>query len=251
MISLSRAIAAGCAALMLVAAAPVRAEPAADEKRSEFERMLKDYLAEHPEAIQDALDLLTKRKAAAKAEQQRAAIKTMGGDLFSSPRQVTLGNRTGDVTLVEFFDYNCGYCKRALTDLLALMQADPKLKVVLKEYPILGPDSVEAARVAVAVRMQDAGGARYLAFHRKLLENRGHNDKARALAAAREAGLDMARLERDMASEEVTKSIEEATHLGKTLAINGTPGYVVGDRVIIGALGEHVLKDAITEARTQ
>ena len=247
---LARAVAGVCAALMLVAAAPARGEPA-DDKRGEFERMIKEYLANHPEAIQEALDLLASRKAAAKAEQQRAAIKTNGRDLFSSPRQVTLGNRTGDVTLVEFFDYNCGYCKRALTDLLALMKSDPKLKVVLKEYPILGPDSVEAARVAVAVRMQDAGGARYLAFHRKLLEGRGRNDKARALAAAQEAGLDMAGLERDLESEEVTKSIDEATRLGKALAINGTPGYVVGDRVIIGALGEQVLKDGIAAARNQ
>ena len=251
MISPKRAIPAVCAALMLFVAAPARAEPAVDEKRSEFERMIKEYLDNHPEAIQQALDLLASRQAAAKAEQQKAAIKTNGRELFSSPRQVTLGNRTGDVTLVEFFDYNCGYCKRALVDLLELMKSDPKLKVVLKEYPILGPDSVEAARVAVAVRMQDAGGARYLAFHRKLLENRGHNDKARALAAAREAGLDMARLERDMASDEVTKSLDESTQLGKALAINGTPGYVVGERVIIGARGEQVLKESVAEARNQ
>jgi protein-disulfide isomerase len=251
MISLTRAVAAVCAALMLLAAAPVRAEPAADEKRSEFERMIKEYLAAHPEAIQEALDLLASRKAAAKAEQQRSVIKKIGRELFSSPRQVTLGDHTGDVTLVEFFDYNCGYCKRALTDLLALMKSDPKLKVVLKEYPILGPDSKEVARVAVAVRMQDADGTRYLAFHRKLLEGRGHNDKARALAAAQEAGLDMARLDRDLASEEVTKSLDESTRLGKALAINGTPGYVVGDRVIVGALGEQVLKDSIVAARKQ
>jgi protein-disulfide isomerase len=249
MTPLTRAAAAACAALVLFATAPARAELAADAKRSEFERMLKDYLADHSEAIQEALDLLGNRKVAAKAEQRKAAIKTNGGELFSSPRQVTLGNRTGDVTLVEFFDYNCGYCKRALADLIELMKSDPKLKVVLKEYPILGPDSVEASRVAVAVRMQDAGGARYLAFHRKLLENRGHNDKARALVAAQEVGLDMARLERDMAGEEVTKSLDESTRLGKALAINGTPGYVVGDRVIVGALGEQVLRDSVAAAR--
>jgi protein-disulfide isomerase len=249
MLSPARAVAAVCAALMLAAVAPARAEPADDAKRGEFERMFREYLSEHPEAIQQALDLLASRKAVAKAEQQKAAIKTNGRELFSSARQVTLGDRTGDVTLVEFFDYNCGYCKRALTDLLELMKADPKLKVVLKEYPILGPDSVEAARVAVAVRMQDTSGAHYLAFHRKLLENRGHNDKARALAAAREAGLDMARLERDMTSEEVKKSLDESTRLGKALAINGTPGYVVGDRVIIGALGEQVLKESVAAAR--
>jgi protein-disulfide isomerase len=247
--SLTRAVVAACAALVLLAAAPVRAEPATDAKQSEFERMLKEYLAAHPEAIQEALDTLAARKAAAKAEERKATIRANGGELFSSPRQVTLGNRAGDVTLVEFFDYNCGYCKRALSDLLELMKNDPKLKVVLKEYPILGPDSVEAARVAVAVRMQDAG-ARYLAFHRKLLENRGHNDKARALAAAEEAGFDMARLERDMASEEVTKSLDESTRLGKALAINGTPGYVVGERVVIGALGEQVLKENIAASRS-
>jgi len=212
--------------------------------------MIRDYLAGHPEAIQEALDTLAARKAAAKAEQQKAAIKANGRELFSSKRQVTLGNRAGDVTLVEFFDYNCGYCKRALADLLELMKSDAQLKVVLKEYPILGPDSVEAARVAVAVRMQDAG-ARYLAFHRALLENRGRNDKARALAAAQEAGLNMARLQRDLASEEVTNSIDESTRLGKALAINGTPGYVVGDRVIIGALGEQVLKEGVAAARNQ
>jgi len=249
--SLVRAVAAACAVLMLLAAAPVRAEPATDAKQSEFERMLKEYLAAHPEAIQEALDTLSARKSAAKAEAQKSAIKTNGRELFSSPRQVTLGNRAGDVTLVEFFDYNCGYCKRALTDLLELMKADPKLKVVLKEYPILGPDSVEAARVAVAVRMQDPGGARYLAFHQKLLENRGRNDKARALAAAAEVGLDMTRLERDMASDEVTKTLDESTRLGKVLAINGTPGYVVGERVIVGALGEQALKDGVAAARNQ
>src|SRR5262249_40681800 len=141
--SLTRAIAAACAALTLFAAVPARAAEPADAKRSDFERMFKEYLTDHPEAIQDALDLLASRKAAAKAEQQKAAIKANGGELFSSPRQVTLGNRAGDVTLVEFFDYNCGYCKRALADLIQLMKSDPKLKVVLKEYPILGPDSVE------------------------------------------------------------------------------------------------------------
>jgi protein-disulfide isomerase len=247
MLPFTRIVAAGCAALVLLSAAPARA--AEDAKRSEFERMLKDYLVQHPEAIQEALDTLAARKAAAKAEQQMATIQANGAELFSSPRQVTLGNRQGDVTLVEFFDYNCGYCKRALADLLDLMKTDSRLKVVLKEYPILGPGSVEAARVAVAVRMQDAGGARYLEFHRKLLENRGHNDKARALAVAQEVGLDMARLERDMASEEVAKSIDESTRLAKALAINGTPGYVVGKTVIVGALGAQVLKDKIAAAR--
>ena len=116
-----------------------------------------------------------------------------------------LGNPQGDVTFVEFFDYNCGYCKRALNDMVELMNKDPKLKVVLKEFPVLGPGSVEAAQVAVAVRMQDKTGKKYLEFHQKLLGGRGQVDKAKALAAAKEVGLDMARIEKDMKSDEVTQ----------------------------------------------
>ena len=89
--------------------------------------------------------------------------------MFSSPHQVVLGNPPGNVTFVEFFDYNCGYCKRAMSDMLTLLKNDPKLKVVLKEFPVLGPGSVEAAQVAVAVRMQDKTGKKYLEFHQKLL----------------------------------------------------------------------------------
>ena len=112
--------------------------------------------------------------------------------------------------MVEFFDYNCGYCKRALIDMMELMKADPKLRVVLKEFPVLGQGSVEAAQVAIAVQMQDKTGKKYLEFHQKLLTGRGQVDRARALAAAKEVGLDMARIEKDMASEEVRASLEES-----------------------------------------
>src|SRR5205807_3245805 len=112
--------------------------------------------------------------------------------------------------MVEFFDYNCGYCKRALSDMMELMKSDPKLKVVLKEFPVLGPGSAEAAQVAVAVRMQDKGGKKYLEFHQKLLGGRGQVDKARALAVAKELGLDVARIEKDLASDEVRATIAES-----------------------------------------
>ena len=110
-----------------------------------------------------------------------------------------LGNPKGDVTLVEFFDYNCAYCKRALSDMLTLIKSDPNLRIVLKEFPVLGEGSTEAAQVAVAVRMQDESGKKYLEFHQKLLGGRGQADRARALAAAKDAGVDMTRLEKDMA----------------------------------------------------
>ena len=142
---------------------------------------------------------LEKKQAADEAAKNQAAVKDNAETIFNSPRQVVTGNPQGDVTFVEFFDYNCGYCKRAMDDMFDLMKSDPKLKVVLKEFPVLGPGSVEAARVAVAVRMQDKTGKKYIDFHQKLLGGRGQADKARALAVAKEVGLDMARIERDMA----------------------------------------------------
>ena len=112
--------------------------------------------------------------------------------MFNSPRQVTLGNPNGDVTMVEFFDYNCGFCKRALDDMMTLIKDNPNLRVVLKEMPVLSQGSMDAAQVAVAVAMQDKSGKRYLDFHQKLLNGRGQVDKARALAVAKEVGADMA-----------------------------------------------------------
>ena len=135
---------------------------------------------------------LSKRQAAAETQKHEESITKNASTIFNSPRGVMLGNKDGDVTFVEFFDYNCGYCKRAMADMLDLMKNDPKLKVVLKEFPVLSEGSVDAAKVAVAVRMQDPTGKKYLDFHQKLLGGRGPADKARAMAAAKEAGLDTA-----------------------------------------------------------
>src|SRR5206468_8090201 len=122
----------------------------------------------------------------------------------------------GDVTFVELFDYNCGYCKRAMADMLDLMKADSNIKVVLKEFPVLGEGSVQAAQVAAAVRMQDkSGGKKYLEFHQKLLGGRGQADKARALAVAKEVGLDVARIEKDIAGDEVKATLEESMKLAE------------------------------------
>ena len=157
--------------------------------------------------------------------------------------------RKGDVTLVEFFDYNCGYCKRALSDMLALIKSDPKLRIVLKEFPVLGEASTEAAQVAVAVRMQDESGKKYLEFHQKLLGGRGQADRARALAAAKDAGVDMARLEKDMASPEVKATLAENIKLAENLNLTGTPSYVIGPDVVVGAVGIDALREKIIAAR--
>jgi len=248
MISMSRLTAAAAVLLALgVAAAP--AQSVSEAQRGEFEKIIRNYLINNPEVLQEAIAELEKRQAKAEAEKHKVAVKDNADALFNSPRHVVVGNPKGDVTFVEFFDYNCGYCKRALEDMNALMKADPKLRVVLKEFPVLGPASMDAARVGVAVRMQDKTGKKYLEFHQKLLTGRGQVDKARALAAAKEVGMDVARIERDLGSDEVRASIEESFKLAEKLGLNGTPSYVIGGDVVVGAVGLATLREKINGAR--
>ncbi len=246
----SHLIATACSAFLAIAMPQVsKADELTAGQKGEVERILRDYLIAHPEIIQDAMAELDKRQSAADAEKHKTTIKQSAQTIFSSPRQVVLGNPDGNVTFVEFFDYNCGYCKRAMDDMLTLLKDDPKLKVVLKEFPVLGPGSVEAAQVAVAVRMQDKTGKKYLEFHQKLLGGRGQADKARALAVAKDIGLDMARLEKDLASAEVKATLQESFKLAESLGLNGTPSYVIGDNVVVGAVGLDALKEKINTSR--
>ena len=236
---------------LALAAAPqaASAQNFSDVQRSDIQKIIREYLIANPEVLEEAMNELTKRQAAAEAEKHQASIAKNADAIFNSPRGVMLGNKDGDVTFVEFFDYNCGYCKRALTDMLELMKSDSKLKVVLKEFPVLSQGSVEAAHVAVAVRMQDPTGKKYLDFHQKLLMGRGAADKARAMAAAKEAGLDMTKLEKDYSSEEVRATLEENLKLAEAMGMNGTPSYVIGKQIVIGAVGLDNLKEKISNAR--
>ena len=239
-----------CSALLVApVASPARAQTISDAQRGEIERIIKNYLVSHPEVLQEAIGELEKRQADAETAKHRAGVEEHKDLLFNSPRQVTIGNPQGDVTMVEFFDYNCGYCKRALSDMMELMKSDPKLKIVLKEFPVLGPGSVEAAQGAAAVRMQDKGGKKYLEFHQKLLSGRGQADKARALAVAKDVGLDVARIEKDLASDEVKATIAESMKVAEALGLNGTPSYVIGKDVVIGAVGLEALRGKVETAR--
>jgi protein-disulfide isomerase len=234
---------------LAVAPQAASAQAFSDGQRGEIETIIKNYLISHPEVLEDAMAELNKRQAAAENEKHEASVAQNSDTIFNSPRGVLLGNKNGDVTFVEFFDYNCGYCKRAMIDMLDLMKSDSKLKVVLKEFPVLGQGSVEAAQVAVAVRMQDPGGKKYLEFHQRLLGGRGQADKTRAIAAARDAGLDVARIEKDIATPEVTATIEENFKLAEAMGMNGTPSYVIGKQVVIGAVGLDGLKEKVAVAR--
>jgi protein-disulfide isomerase len=243
------AFAAAAVSLAIAGAAPALADSFSADQREEIGTIIKDYLLSHPEVMQDVMAELEKRQQSAEAEKHRAAVAENKATLFASPHQVVLGNPQGNVTMVEFFDYNCGYCKRAMSDMLDLIKTDGNLKFVLKEFPVLGEGSVEAARVAVAARMQDGTGKKYIEFHQKLLGGRGAADKMRALAVAKEVGFDMPRLERDMGSDEVKKTIEENMKLAEALGVSGTPSYVVGEEVVVGAVGLDSLREKIGAER--
>ena len=248
--SLSVALPIAAAMLLALPAASVtQAQTFSSTQRQEIEAIIKDYLIAHPEVIKEVMTELERRQQEAEAEKRRVTLEENKATLFRSPHQVVLGNPKGNVTMVEFFDYNCGFCKRAMADMLDLLKTDPNLKFVLKEFPVLGEGSVQAAHVAVAARMQDPTGKKYLDFHQKLLGSRGQADRARALAVAKEVGFDMARIEKDMSSDEVKKTIEESMRLADALGVNGTPSYVVGGEVVVGAVGLDALKEKIAAER--
>ena len=237
------------AVLLAAIALPAGAQSISSGQRGEIEAIIKEYLIKNPEVLQEALMELEKRQAVSEAQKHKAAVQDNAEALFKSKRHVVLGNPQGDVTMVEFFDYNCGYCKRALADMMELMKSDAKLRVVLKEFPVLGENSVEAARVSVAARMQDPTGKKFLDFHHKLLSNRGQIGRAQALAAAKDAGFDVARMERDMAGPEPKATIEESFKLADALGLGGTPSYVIGQDVVVGAVGAAALREKINTAR--
>ncbi|WP_375461995.1 DsbA family protein [uncultured Enterovirga sp.] len=239
------AILLGGASLAGPAAAQATFNPA---QRTEIEQIIKQYLVKNPEVLQEAISELEKRQQESQRTAQQAMLAQAGQALFNSPHGSVFGNPAGDVTLVEFFDYNCGYCKRALADVRALIKADPKLKVVMRDLPVLGPDSVEASRVALAAKQQMSGD-KLFEYHSRLLESRGRIGAERATSLAKEMGLDMARLQRDIGGDAVKAAIAENSDLGEKLALTGTPAFVVGTEVISGAVGAEALAQAIALAR--
>ena len=218
-----------------------RAEPLTADQKTELGAFIKDYLVSHPEVLREAIDSLDKHDKAVAEEARQKAVQSYSNAIYRSKFQADVGNPKGGATLVEFFDYNCHFCKGALPDIARLMKDDPDLHVVLKDFPVLGPGSVEAARVASAVRNQ-LQGERFWDFHNKLLSMHGPVGKKEALEVAKEMGLDMAQLDKDMGSKEIEDGLKETLAMADELQINGTPTFVVGDSVVVGAVGYDELK---------
>lgn len=235
------------AAMLALLLSPMALAQDAPLQRGDVETIVREYLVKNPEVIREALEELERREVAAASKARSDALSSVADILFESTRQVELGNREGDVTLVEFFDYNCGYCKRAMADMERLLEEDDKLRIVLKEFPVLGQGSVEAAQVAVAVNM--VAPEKYHDFHRELMSLRGQANKAAALAAAKSAGIDTAKVEETLGKSEVNTAIEEVYMLANRLGLTGTPSYVIGDEVVMGAVGYDQLKGKISAMR--
>jgi len=236
--------AAALAGATFSAAAPARADEFTPAQKQELGAFIRDYLVSNPDVLREAIEALDRRDKAKAEAQRQKTVESQSGPLFSSKYQATIGNPKGSATLVEFFDYNCHFCKGALPDIAKLMKNDQNLKLVLKDFPVLGPGSVEAAKVAIAARNQ-LPGDKFWAFHSKLLATRGPVGKAEAMAVAKDLGLDMDKLAKDMESPDVKAGLDETMQLADDLQINGTPTFVVGQDVVVGAVGYEQLKDKI------
>ena len=213
------------------------------DQRKVFEGVIRDYLLKEPIIIRQAIDKLREEEEAAKKMKAAAALKNNKDELFSDKSSPVEGNPQGDVTIVQFFDYNCGYCKRAAHDLREVMRKDTNLRVIFKEWPILGPQSIKASRAALAARKQ----GRYIEFYEGLMAGKADEDSVAALA--HKLKMDYSKLRKDMADPKIETALQNNYELANALGIKGTPVFVIGERVIPGAVGEEMLNQLIKEER--
>jgi protein-disulfide isomerase len=202
-----------------------------DDQKKQIETIIKDSLVANPEIFLEVQTALEAKMEKEQAQKLKVAITDNAKEIYRDADASVAGNPNGDITVVEFFDYNCGYCKRGLHDVVKLVESDPNVRVVFKELPILSKGSEEAATVALAAKRQ----GKYWEMHRALLEAKGHVDEAASLRLAEKLGLDMAKLKADMASPEVKAEVAKSEALAKKMGVNGTPHFLVGDRAIPGA----------------
>lgn len=216
------------------------------DKRA-LDEAIRSYLLEHPEVIVQALEKYDQKERATREQSANDALKARKDDLYNHPMTPITGDPKGDVTIIEFFDYQCPYCKHAMQNVLEVQKEDPRLRVVWKELPILGPTSEFAARAAMAAKRQD----KYLDFHVAVMGSRGRLTPESVVQLAGKAGIDVDRMKRDMADPAIDKYLKDTLELAQQLGINGTPGFVIGGKLVPGALDKQQMKDLIAEARKQ
>ncbi len=240
----------GLTAVLLVLACCVASRPAAaadfsPDQRKEIEKIIGEYLAKNPEVLLDALQAAKEKLKSEAHDKASAALVTHKAQVFDDPDAPTAGNPKGDVAIVEFFDYSCPYCKMVEPSLEKLLGEDRQLRIVYKEFPVLGPGSTVAAKAALASRKQ----GKYDVVHRALMGFKGHLDEAAVFKTIAPLGLDTARLKRDMEAPEVERMLQANIDLADALDINGTPGFVIGNEIIPSAIGIEDMKKLIEAAR--
>jgi protein-disulfide isomerase len=248
MVKLRAYLGAGALALgLLTAAVSLAASSAAETGLTEekFGTMVRDYLLKHPEVLREVIDALDKKEKAAEKQAAVSVISSRSKEIFRSSDDHVAGNPAGKISVVEFFDYNCGYCRHSLPDVLKLLDKDKEVRLVIKEFPILGAGSVTAAKAALAARRQN----KYWDFHLALMRERGTLDDAKVMAVAKTVGLDIPKLKADMESAAVAKIIADNHALAEALSIQGTPAFIIDQTLIPGAPGYDGLVSAVAAVK--
>jgi protein-disulfide isomerase len=218
-----------------------------DLPQNVLERHIRAYLLDHPEVIVESMNRLEARQAAQQGTELQAVLKARAEEVFRDADTPVGGNPDGDVSLVEFFDYNCPYCRRMAPVMIQAEAADAQLRIVFKEFPILGPNSVFAAKAALAAHKQ----GKYVAFHQALMQMRTAADATRVLEVANQTGLDVERLKADMDDPTIRAAIDKNLALARVLRIDGTPGFVIGGQILRGATDLQTLQGWIRDARAR
>lgn len=216
-------------------------------EKEEIGQIVREYLLANPELmveVQQALQAKEEAQAVARIEQ---TLSEAGETLFNDPIDPVFGNADGDVTVVEFFDYNCGFCRRGLPDMEFILANDKNVKFVLKEFPIFGPNSTAVHTVAMA--FHSIAPEKYYDYHVKMMRQDGQIDENRALEIAEGEGIDMDALKASMKNPDILNSFQQTDTLAGGLGITGTPSYVVGDEILVGALGKDVIIEKIDNYR--
>ncbi len=223
-----------------------RAETAGlnDAQKAEVRQIIQDYISQNPDIVVESLKLYQEKQQRESLEAAQQKI-TEYKDYLNGKTMPSAGNPDGDVTVVEFFDYNCGYCKKAIGDIKEIIDTDKKVRFVFIEMPILGPTSLTAALWAHAAHKQ----GKYFEFHQILMEHNGAIEDSVLEAAAKKAGLDVEKMKKDIQSEEIGQEVDKGMLVGRDIGIQGTPGFVINGQLYPGYLGKDGLKQAITDAR--
>ena len=233
------------AALGLFAAAPSVADPLSPEQKDAIEQLIRDTIAAHPDIVADALKAAQQKSDAEAQDNVRKSIAAERDLLVADPSAPVGGNPKGDVTIVEFFDYRCPYCKEVEPSLETMLKDDGRLRIVYKEFPILGPASVYATRVALAARAQ----GKYDAFHRAMMAVKGTIDEDTVRRTAAGVGIDMAKLEAAMAAPDIDRIIKGNYSLAQSLEIEGTPAFIIGDTMVPGVADIATLRQLVADQR--